>query len=386
MAHPEIPRAMKNDSAYLTLFLCGDVMTGRGIDQALPHPGDPRLFESYVKDAKEYLRLAERENGDIATPVSFDYIWGDALEELEKHRPDLRIVNLETSITANDDYWKNKAVCYRMNPANIPCLTAAGIDGCVLANNHVLDWGYRGLTETLQTLDAAGIKTAGVGENDAAAARPAIWNLKNGRVLLFSFGTDDSGVPEEWAAKGNSPGVNFLEDFSDKSIRQIKAQIGPFKGPNDVVIFSIHWGSNWGYQIPSYHREFAHRLIDEAGVDVIHGHSSHHFRGIEVYHGKLILYGCGDFINDYEGISGEESYRGELVLMYFPVIDPADGRLVRLDMVPLKMRNFRLNYANEKDALWMHDVLNREGKKLGTSTGMGEEAPVFSLVLKSESE
>ncbi|MBV6442372.1 MAG: putative polyglutamine synthesis accessory protein [Saprospiraceae bacterium] len=374
---------LNEDSTLVTLFLCGDVMTGRGIDQALPHPGNPRLYESYVKNAEEYLRLAEQANGNIATPISFDYIWGDALTELEKRKPDLRIINLETSITASDDNWKNKSVCYRMNPANIPCLTAAGIDGCALANNHVLDWGYKGLTETLQTLDKAGIKTAGAGENEEEAARPAVWTLKNGRLLLFSLGTDDSGVPEAWAAKGNAPGVHFAKDFTNETILKIKAQIGSLKSAGDIAVLSLHWGSNWGYHIPSEHRAFAHRLIEEAGVDIIHGHSSHHFRGIEVYKGKLILYGCGDFINDYEGISGEEEYRGDLTLMYFPVMDPANGHLVRLDMVPFRMRRFRLNYAEEKDAAWMAAVLNREGKKLGTGVEMKGKAPGCYLELKS---
>jgi poly-gamma-glutamate synthesis protein (capsule biosynthesis protein) len=47
------------------LFLCGDVMTGRGIDQILPHPCDPLLHESYVKSARDYIRLAEQVNGRI---------------------------------------------------------------------------------------------------------------------------------------------------------------------------------------------------------------------------------------------------------------------------------------------------------------------------------
>lgn len=375
-------QGMKKDSGELTLFLCGDVMTGRGIDQALPHPGDPRLYESYIKNAKDYLRLAERENGKIPTPLSFDYPWKDALKELEKRDPDLRLINLETSITASDQHWRGKVVHYRMNPANIPVLTAAGIDGCALANNHVLDWGYEGLTETLQTLAAAGIKTAGAGENKTAAGRPAIWPVGKWRVLLFSFGASDSGVPEAWAAAGNAPGVGFLGDFSDQSLQKIKTDIGAFKKPGDVVIFSVHWGGNWGYRIPADHREFAHRLIDEAGVDLVHGHSSHHFLGMEVWHGKLTLYGCGDFFNDYEGIGGQEEYRGDLTLMYFPTIDPADGKLLQLDMVPLRIRNFRLNYVDENEAIWVNEVLNREGERFGILFSRTADAPIFSLTLE----
>lgn len=81
----------------MRLFLCGDVMTGRGIDQALPHPVNPALYESYIRDARDYVHLAEKANGPIRRPVTFDYVWGDALPELERARVDLRILNLETA-------------------------------------------------------------------------------------------------------------------------------------------------------------------------------------------------------------------------------------------------------------------------------------------------
>jgi poly-gamma-glutamate synthesis protein (capsule biosynthesis protein) len=91
----------------------------------------------------------------------------------------------------------------------------------------------------------------------------------------------------------------------------------------------------------------------------VHGHSSHHPKGIEIYRGRLILYGCGDYLNDYEGIEGHERYRGDLVLMYFPTLDPA-GRLVTLRMVPLRLRKFRLERATRADAAWLKATLERE--------------------------
>src|SRR5713226_1537518 len=145
-----------NQAEAICLFLCGDVMTGRGIDQVLPHPGNPVLYESYVRDARDYVQLAERVNGPIPRPVDLEYIWGDALEELQRAGTDLRIINLETSITRSGSPWPNKGIHYRMHPLNVGCITAAGVDCCCLANNHVLDWGYEGLEETLQTLDREG--------------------------------------------------------------------------------------------------------------------------------------------------------------------------------------------------------------------------------------
>src|SRR5208282_5504489 len=114
----------------IRLFLCGDVMTGRGIDQVLPHPNDPTLREPCIGDARSYVKLAESVNGAIRRPVEFNYIWGDALAELDRAGVDLRIINLETSITSSEDYWRDKEIHYRMHPRNIDCITGARIDCC----------------------------------------------------------------------------------------------------------------------------------------------------------------------------------------------------------------------------------------------------------------
>lgn len=348
----------------IRLFLCGDVMAGRGIDQLLPYPSDPQLHESYVHNANCYVELGEDANGVIPKPVSFDYIWGDALAELDKAAPDIRIINLETSVTTSNDYWLDKGIHYRMHPQNIACLTAAKIDCCVLANNHVLDWGYAGLTETLNTLSNAHIKTAGAGANLPEAQSPAIVAMPaKGRVIVISCGTTSSGIPAEWAAKIGKAGVYLLTDLSRKTVEQIAAIVRLSKRPGDIVMLSIHWGENWGYAIFQEHVEFAHRLIDCAQVDILHGHSSHHPIGMEVYKEKLILYGCGDFLNDYEGIGGHEHYRSDLSLMYLVSIAPATGKLIALEMVPMQIKRFRLKRASQQDAHWLQRALGEHSRQ-----------------------
>jgi poly-gamma-glutamate capsule biosynthesis protein CapA/YwtB (metallophosphatase superfamily) len=350
----------------ISLFLCGDVMTGRGIDQVLPHPGNPVLYESYIRDARAYVQLAEMANGPIPRPVDLAYIWGDALEELERAGTDVRIINLETSITASEDYWPHKAVLYRMHPRNIGCLTAAGIDCCCLANNHVLDWGYQGLAETLRTLDMASVAYAGAGEHAGAARAPAVLDVAGkGRVLVFSLGSPTSGIPRTWGATADQPGVNLLKNLSEDTARRIAGQILQGTRPGDVTVASIHWGSNWGYEIPAAQITFAHRLI-EAGVSIVHGHSSHHVKTIEVYQDRLILYGCGDFLTDYEGISGYEAFRGDLALMYLVQLDAQQNRLVELRLVPVQARKFQLHRASADDVAWLRELLNRLGAPFGT--------------------
>jgi poly-gamma-glutamate synthesis protein (capsule biosynthesis protein) len=377
------PQIAGAGDSEVTLCLLGDLMTGRGIDQVLPHPSPPRLYERYAKSAAIYVDLAEEVNGPIPAPVDLAYVWGEALDELEGARPDLLLANLETSVTRSDEPWAGKGIHYRMHPGNVGCLTAGGVDCCVLANNHVLDWSRAGLLETLEALAQAGLATVGAGRDLSQASAPAILDTARGpRVVVYACATTDSGVPQQWAAKEGHPGVNLLPDLSTASARAVAAHLDAMGRSGDIVVVSIHWGGNWGYEVPAEKRHFAHRLIDEAGVDVVHGHSSHHPRPLEVYRGRLILYGCGDFLNDYEGISGHERYRSELVLMYLAALDAASGRLVRLTMAPFHLRRFQPRRADPAEARWLASTLSREGEGLGTrvetfqrSVGAGRDEP-----------
>ncbi len=357
----------------MRLFLCGDVMTGRGIDQALPHPVSPVLYEPYVRDAREYIDLAEKAHGPIPRPLGFDYIWGEVLQELDRAKVDLRIVNLETGITSAETPWPDKGIHYRMHPQNIGCLSAAYLSACALANNHVLDWGYQGLSETLQTLDAAGIAHSGAGNVADEAMRPAVLGTTGkGRLLLFSFGSTTSGIPEAWKATSISPGVNLLDDLSEATAARVCDQMRAHQQAGDVIIASIHWGDNWGYEVPREQIVFAHRLIEE-GVAILHGHSSHHVKGIEVFKGRLILYGCGDFLTDYEGISGYEMFRGDLAVMHLVELDSRSGELINARLVPMQMRRFRLEHTSASDSKWLCNLLNELGAPFGTAARLEED-------------
>ncbi len=360
------------------LFLCGDMMSGRGIDQVLPRPCNPALHENYVHSALDYVRLAEELNGSIPRAVEPSYIWGVALGELQRAAPDVRIINLETSVTHSEDY-ADKGINYRMSPENAVCLATADIDCCVLANNHMLDWGRAGLIDTLDTLWHLDIKTTGAGRNVSEATAPAILPVANkGRVLIFSYALASSGVPRAWAATPERAGVNFLSDLSEASTARVCDQIAHARQPGDVVVVSLHWGPNWGYDVPRAQR--AHALIDRAQVSVVHGHSSHHAKGIEVYRGRLILYGCGDFLNDYEGIGGYEEYRADLALMYLVDVNATTGDLMAVQIVPLQIKRFQLVFASAGDVAWMRQRLNRECRRFEinvTAISPGRLAPTW---------
>jgi poly-gamma-glutamate synthesis protein (capsule biosynthesis protein) len=356
----------------VTLFLCGDVMTGRGIDQILPHSVDPILFERYIQNAGDYVLLAESGQGPIPRPVETAYIWGDAISELDRRQPDVRIINLETSVTRSATPWPGKGINYRMHPGNVAVLETAEIDCCVLANNHVLDWKEEGLKETLKTIGETEIETAGAGANLEESRRPAVLesHLSESRVIVFSMASGDCGVPDAWAATEQRAGVNL---FSPEGFADLVERVRKLKRPRDVVVVSIHWGSNWGYRIPDWQTDLAHRLIDEAGVDLVHGHSSHHVRPLEVYRGKLVLYGCGDFINDYEGISGYEEFRSDLRIMFFVSIDTSNRQLTQLRLVPMQTRRFRLHRASREDSQWLLSRINRVSNGFGVSLDLQDD-------------
>ncbi len=350
----------------VTLFLGGDVMLGRGVDQALAHPGDPALVEPYVTDARTYLEMAERANGPVPRPVDDTWPWGDALAALTAAAPHVRVVNLETGVTARGLPVDGKVVHYRMHPSNLGCLISLRPDVCTLANNHVLDFGRPGLLDTLEALDAAGLGRAGAGRDLQEARRPAVVPLDDrSRVLVAAVGHASSGIPSGWAATAEGPGIAVVEELAADAGREVAAGLERHARTGDLRVVSVHWGPNWGYRPDDAEVEFAHALVD-GGVDVVHGHSSHHPRPAEIYRDRLILYGCGDLVNDYEGISGHESYRPDLRLLYLVTLRTVDGALTSVRMLPMRARRLRLEHASGEDAGWLHARLDDAGAALGT--------------------
>jgi poly-gamma-glutamate synthesis protein (capsule biosynthesis protein) len=205
------------------------------------------------------------------------------------------------------------------------------------------------------------------------AQAPAILDVgTKGRVLVFSFGFESSGITRAWLAREDRPGVNLLSNLSDSTIQRLRTTIASHRCSKDIVVASIHWGGNWGYTVAIDERRFAHRLIDVVGVDIVHGHSSHHVKGIEVYRNRPIFYGCGDFATDYEGIRGYEEFRGDLALMYFASLDASSGRLLELRLTPLQARRMRLTHPSASDVAWLQDKLNRKCERLGTKVNRTE--------------
>jgi len=307
--------SVENDSFHL--LLVGDCMLGRLVNEVLEN----------------------------APP---EYPWGNTLPIL--HSADWRVCNLECVISDRGTPWSAypKAFHFRSAAKNIAVLAAARMNAVSLANNHVLDFGYDALIEMLGILDHAGIAHSGAGINYREASQLATSEVSGRKRGLLAF-TDNEPA---WEATANQPGIFYVPtDLADSRATRLLEIIRESREVVDLLIVSAHWGSNWGYCPPHGHIIFAHALI-EAGADVIFGHSSHVFRGIEFYKGRSVLYGAGDFVDDY---AIDEIERNDQSFIY--VMEMAGKTPRGLRMYPTLIRGCHASLAEGVYALGITDKM-----------------------------
>jgi poly-gamma-glutamate synthesis protein (capsule biosynthesis protein) len=225
-----------------------------------------------------------------------EWFWGDALPILRNAAA--VIANLESPITSSSKRWDRgwKMFHFRADPAAVRILECGHVRFVCLANNHTMDFADRGLFDTLEALDTAGIRYAGAGRNATEAAAPAMLKLPGLTVGLIAA-TDNM---REFAATPQRAGVNFIEFTPDTAgltwIRQTVAELR--RAGAALIVLSLHWGPNMRRSPNRRFREFAHAVIDD-GVDVVHGHSAHVVQAVERHGSGIILYDTGNFIDDY---------------------------------------------------------------------------------------
>ena len=327
----------------IALGLVGDVMLGRGVDEAL----------------KDYRRSEK--------------LWGDTLSVLEA--ADLRVINLECAITTQENPWSRtpKTFHFRADPSRaVRVLSAARIDACSLANNHTLDFEEEGLLDTLEYLDGAGIRYAGAGRDLEEAARPAILGGPDPeKVALLAF-TDNEPA---FAAGVGRPGTNYLPtSLEPEVLDRVEAAIaGAREAGADTILFSNHWGPNMVERPRDIFRRFARSVVDR-GADVYYGHSAHVFQGVEVYRGKPILYDTGDFIDDY---AVDDRLRNDRSFVFLFSVEGGEFRRLELFPVVLSFAQTRLATGGERQEILRR--MERLSAELGTRLLRREGA----LVLES---
>lgn len=303
--------------------LTGDVMIGRTVDTIIGSKG-------YV------------------------YPWGNVLPLFKN--TDINIINLEAALT-HSNKKVSKTFNFKAAPDRINTLKEASITLVNLANNHVLDFSDKGLRETLQVLDAAGIKYVGAGLNDKHAAHPGILHSKNTIIGVLGFTDNEPG----WKATAVSSGINHIDIEKKEDRQRAVNDIVQLHKLVDIVIVSLHWGPNMKESPDAYFIDFAHEMID-AGADIIHGHSAHNFQGIERYHGKLILYDTGDFVDDYvvdPYLKNDHSF--------FYRVETTKNRQLKLELYPVLISNYQVNLAVGEDYQWCFHRVKQLSEKFETT-------------------
>ena len=337
-------------------------MLGRLIDQ---------LFPQHVEEPSE-ARIAKSFQTSNASLMKYgpNSPWGNTLPLLLG--ADLNILNLETSATTHSMKWPNKVFHYRMHPENVNALQAAKVSYAGLANNHTLDFSEPGLIETVKTVKKASIAFAGAGETREEATRPAVLRLpaSDGATAYEVHIWAAADHPRDWAGV---PTFHFI-DYTQKTRERLQELItAPISKPAALKIFSVHWGPNYSWQPAQEIKDLAHFLIDSCGVDIIHGHSSHHVQGVEKYNGKPIIYGCGDFVDDY-ALTPE--YRNDLSAVWQVKVEESnleEGqkglKLKTLEVFPTKIDRFmaRRLSSGEADSEWVCSKIKALSADLGTT-------------------
>lgn len=276
-----------------------------------------------------------------------DYVWGDLKNELKN--ANLTLINLECAITKSNKKWNvwPKVFFFKMSPKYKGVLKKSGVDYACLANNHILDFKEKGLLESIKFLKELKIKYNGAGKNLNKAKKPVIFRLNNLKIGVIAFQDNHS----DWEAGKNNPGTFYLE-VSDKGLEEIKPLIEKTKKNVDIVIVSAHWGPNMVEYPPERHIDFAHALID-IGVDIFYGHSSHVFQGVERYKNSLILYDCGEFIDDY---AVDEFLRNDLSFLFKVKIK---NKIKELELIPIIIKNFQINKAKRKEGKEINEIMKK---------------------------
>ncbi len=224
--------------------------------------------------------------GELLTKKGYDYPYQYVKKLFTSD--DLTVVNLETPVTGSNTTAADKTYAFKSSPEALPHMAAAGIDAVNLANNHILDQGIVGLTDTIRQLDASGVQYVGAGADAARAYEPVIFERKGIRIALLGF---SRVIPQaSWNAGAHQPGVATAYDAT-----AAEAAIRKAKKNADLVVVVAHWGVERSDTTVDHQTDLAHRFVD-AGADLVVGGHPHVLQGVEQYKGKWIAYSTGNFI------------------------------------------------------------------------------------------
>lgn len=300
------PAAQAYDPAGAwTMFAAGDLGLDRGAALAIrEHGNNP----NYLYDGGTVTITGHCRN---CSPFGWDLPYtrrtgnAGAVRALIKGA-DLAVANMEEVVVTNWTYHPHGTV-FTGNPAYLAGIKNAGFDWVSMGNNHVGDFGAKGVLQSMGYLDKAGLLHGGAGANTTAAHRPSIVTVGGVKVALLSY---DTVAPVYNATSTKAGSARMTPAWLKKDIAAARA------AGAQVVIVWPHWGIEYTTGPSASQRSLAHAAID-AGADLVIGNHPHWAQAMEVYKGKPIWYALGNFTFDQtwseptmEGITLELTFSG----------------------------------------------------------------------------
>ncbi len=280
---------IKEKDEKVKMIAVGDIMLSRAVEQKMMEYQDYKY---------PFLKTAEITSGA-------DLVFG----------------NLETVIISGR-IIKSGEMIFRTDPKSAEGLKFAGFDILSLANNHIMNFGKIGLENTIKILDENNISHIGAGLNSEDIYKPAIRNIGGIKFAFFAFTYNF----DQRESSGRIYGI------ADMSIEKMKEIIGKAKLENDIVIVSMHAGTEYAASPNKQQKEFAESAID-AGADLVIGHHPHTVQTVEKYKDKYIIYSLGNFV--FDQMWSEETRIGAMAEIIFK-----DKKVESVKFIPIKIYDY----------------------------------------------
>lgn len=328
---------MTAEPKEFSIVTSGDVMLGRRVADAMKRWGINYPFArvtSYIRDA------------------------------------DLAFGNLESPLSLQGTPLPGKGIWFRGDPKGAEALREAGYSVMSVANNHTLDYDTPAFLDTLAVLLENGIDPVGGGKNPAEATEPVIKQVC-GQKIAFLAATEMADIFWSWEyrrtleVKPEQPGVVRLDES------QLANAIKALKGKADIIIVSLHWGTEFSDYPTEEQRRIAHGLVD-AGANLIIGHHPHCLQGVEVYKGSIIAYSLGNFVYDKQ--TRPKSQEGLLLKVLF------SGRSIsKVILYPVLISDEQPRIAQGEDATRILSRTTTLSRELGTSLVVRDGIGVLNM-------
>ncbi|MEU8166110.1 CapA family protein [Micromonospora sp. NPDC049004] len=210
-------------------------------------------------------------------------------------------------------------------PQVLDGLRTTGFDGCSTASNHTLDQGADGVARTIRALDAAGLGHTGSARSAAEAARPRIYQVGDVRVAHLAYSLNFNGLTRP-------PGQPWLANLIDPPKILAAAHKARAAGA-DIVVLSLHWGTEYQHLPDADQRAWAEQLISSPDVDLILGHHAHAVQPFQRFGDKWVVFGMGNELARHEEPINDNR-EGVMARATFTETAPGRWTVTRMEALP----------------------------------------------------